>query len=245
MGLGHLSRTLAVAKALETQLGLAPHQIGFWSYSLASALIQQAGYRIIPRQTAKQLGIDGNRWEARETEDLQAYLAARRPRRIIIDHATLETAIMESLENTHLSLREDLAAPHFLAQKPTRHPVSDRFLALMPLSHPATCLALPTRDRCAGSPNSPMAAAPSTIRHRTSMLRPSFWAETVHRSPLPRTRFRLGDIRETPGSGEPRRCRTAGLSRVNDRLGTRSRQSPHRAVMDPPPLWRRADCCTD
>ena len=98
MGLGHLSRTLAVAKALETQLGLAPHQIGFWSYSLASALIQQAGYRIIPRQTAKQLGIDGNRWEARETEDLQAYLAARRPRRIIIDHATLETAIMESLE---------------------------------------------------------------------------------------------------------------------------------------------------
>lgn len=99
LGLGHLSRTLAVAQALEHKLGLAPEQIGFWSYSLASTLIAEAGYRVTPRQTAKQLGIDGQKWAVWEGEELQSYLAQRRPRRVIIDHSGLETTIMGSLED--------------------------------------------------------------------------------------------------------------------------------------------------
>ena len=99
LGLGHLSRTLAVAQALEQKLALAPDQIGFWSYSLASTLIAEAGYRVIPRQTAKQLGIDEHKWATWEGEELRSYLAQRRPRRVIIDHSSLEKTIMGSLED--------------------------------------------------------------------------------------------------------------------------------------------------
>jgi hypothetical protein len=99
LGLGHLSRTLAVAQAMEQKLGLAPDQIGFWSYSLASTLIAEAGYRVTPRQTAKQLGIDAHKWAMWEGEDLRRYLAHRRPRRVIIDHSSLEKTIMDSLED--------------------------------------------------------------------------------------------------------------------------------------------------
>lgn len=99
MGLGHLSRTLAVAQAVEKRFGFAPEQIGFWSYSLASTLIAEAGYRVIPRQTAKQLGIDGTRWAKREKDEFRTYLAHRRPRRVIVDHSGLEDTIMDSLED--------------------------------------------------------------------------------------------------------------------------------------------------
>ena len=106
IGLGHVSRTLAVARAMEQRLGLDPQSIAFWSYSQAIGFVQSAGYRIIPRQTAKQLGLKPDRWSVREAQELEAFLRLRRPQQIIVDHSNLDPHLMRALDAVSFPCRK-------------------------------------------------------------------------------------------------------------------------------------------
>lgn len=95
-GLGHVTRTLAIARHLAETGNLAPV---FWCYSRAAHLVAEAGYPVISRQTASHLGCDIADWRQLETADLAAWISVNAPLLVIKDAGRVGQSLAEALRD--------------------------------------------------------------------------------------------------------------------------------------------------
>ena len=100
LGLGHVSRSMALAIALCEREGIPRAAVGFWCYSQAAGLIQRAGFSTYPRQTARHLGLDGALWSQREQVELSQFLEQTRPKVLLVDHSSIESHLAHSLTSS-------------------------------------------------------------------------------------------------------------------------------------------------
>lgn len=70
VGLGHLTRELAVAR----HLAVNGSRVVFWCYSHAAGLIAKEGFEVLARQTAEHLGADPSLWILHESAELAAFI---------------------------------------------------------------------------------------------------------------------------------------------------------------------------
>lgn len=99
VGLGHLTRQLAVAQELVAKaLPDETPEITFWCFSRAASIIQRAGFKVMLRHTAEHLGADVVPWLAWETAAFAQFLRLRRPAAIIADGSRVEPFIVDALK---------------------------------------------------------------------------------------------------------------------------------------------------
>ncbi|MFY0666057.1 MAG: hypothetical protein JXQ97_15645 [Natronospirillum sp.] len=97
VGLGHLTRMLAIARGLGRSARLI-----FWCFSRAALVIKQAGYPVFVRQTASHLGIDGEDWRAWETQEFADLLRQCGARKVIYDGSTIDAFITRAIRQPGL-----------------------------------------------------------------------------------------------------------------------------------------------
>lgn len=98
IGLGHLTRQLAVARALQNNAGAGKHpRITFWCFSRGATIVREAGFNVILRHTAEHLGAEPDLWQSWETSVFAHYLRARRPAAIIADGSRVEPFIIDAM----------------------------------------------------------------------------------------------------------------------------------------------------
>lgn len=98
VGMGHLTRQLAIADALVAAApeGAKP-KISFWCYSRAAGIIHAAGYPVILRQTSQHLEAEADDWEEWETASFTAHLRSERFSAVLIDSSNISPWLMNSL----------------------------------------------------------------------------------------------------------------------------------------------------
>ncbi|MEM9430500.1 MAG: hypothetical protein AAGA32_13515 [Pseudomonadota bacterium] len=84
VGLGHLTRLLAIVDRLSARMEL---EAEFWCHSQAAGLIEDAGHPVQIRPTAAALGADPALWALWEASALGAYLAAHDVAAVLHDAA--------------------------------------------------------------------------------------------------------------------------------------------------------------
>ncbi|QEE36012.1 hypothetical protein FTO60_09990 [Octadecabacter sp. SW4] len=95
VGLGHITRMMAIAFALREQYGT---RVVFWCFSRAAEIVQAAGFEVILRQTSSHLGAHPPDW--REFEKLEFAKAIRhlRPNAVSYDGMTFDPFIVAALK---------------------------------------------------------------------------------------------------------------------------------------------------
>lgn len=94
VGLGHLTRLLAIALELRSSGASQPV---FWSYSRAAGLLEAHGFPVILRQTAAHLEADRDVWKRWETKELARYIRANPVAGIVYDGSNIGSAIGPAL----------------------------------------------------------------------------------------------------------------------------------------------------
>jgi hypothetical protein len=94
VGLGHVTRMLAVARHLRAERGA---RVVFWSFSRAVGIISHYGFETVLRHTARHTGADADDWQAWETEEFAALLADLQPDLVIQDSHALALFILDAL----------------------------------------------------------------------------------------------------------------------------------------------------
>jgi len=94
VGLGHLTRLLAVALELRKSGETDPV---FWCYSRAAGLLQAHGFAVILRQTAAHLDADRAHWMRWETKDLARYIRQNPVSTVVYDGSNIAGAIAKAL----------------------------------------------------------------------------------------------------------------------------------------------------
>jgi len=94
IGLGHVTRMMAVGKALQQECGA---RVIFWSFSRAAEIIRAAGFEVILRQTAMHLDAHPPDWRQWETQEFAAALRQFRPSVITYDGATFDPFMIDAL----------------------------------------------------------------------------------------------------------------------------------------------------
>ncbi len=99
VGLGHLTRQLAIAKELQNA-SPDPDQvkIAFWCFSRAATIIQRAGYSVFLRHNADHLGADTPPWQQWETQAFAHHLRHSRPTAVIADGSRIEPFIVDAMK---------------------------------------------------------------------------------------------------------------------------------------------------
>ena len=95
VGLGHLTRLLAVAKKLEGR-------VVFWSYSQAAQMIEEQGFPVIVRMTAEHLGASMSLWNEWEAADLAGFVAQNAIDSIVYDGSSPPDGILNALVRPEL-----------------------------------------------------------------------------------------------------------------------------------------------
>ena len=96
VGLGHLTRMIAVADEMSAQ---GAERIEFWCYSQGAAIIQAAGYPVHFRHTPKHLRCDVDDWHFWEVADLIATLRRLQPAAVIADGSVLDLTLIEAIRD--------------------------------------------------------------------------------------------------------------------------------------------------
>ncbi|SOC05597.1 glycosyltransferase [Rhodobacter maris] len=94
VGLGHVTRMMAVGKALQRECGA---RVIFWSFSRAAEIIRAAGFEVFLRQTAAHLDAHPPDWRQWETLEFAAALRQFRPGAITYDGATFDPFMIDAL----------------------------------------------------------------------------------------------------------------------------------------------------
>lgn len=97
VGLGHLTRMLAIADSLRAQ---GAGEIRFWCFSQGAGIIQAAGYGVHYRMTARHLQCRPEDWHGWEVAALQAVLEQLRPEAVVLDGSAIDLAVAEALRGT-------------------------------------------------------------------------------------------------------------------------------------------------
>lgn len=90
VGLGHLTRLLAIAKNLDGR-------VIFWSYSQAAQLIAEAGYSVIPRLTAEHLSAKLDVWNEWEALDFSNIVAQEHVDAIVYDGSSPPKGLLDAM----------------------------------------------------------------------------------------------------------------------------------------------------
>ena len=94
IGLGHVTRMLAVARSLRDRDGA---RVLFWSFSRAAGIIARHGFDVTLRQTAQHLQADPDAWLRWESEDFAAALADVQPDLVVQDGSQVDRFIVEAM----------------------------------------------------------------------------------------------------------------------------------------------------
>ena len=94
VGLGHLTRLLAIADALRTQAGA---RVVFWCFSQGAGILVGAGYEVVQRMTAQHLDCDYDDWITWEAAAFAALLAQLRPKAVIYDSSGVDPFVTRAL----------------------------------------------------------------------------------------------------------------------------------------------------
>lgn len=92
-GLGHMSRSLAIAGQL------SDYTCDFIVYNDAAYLAADASYRTYHRQSATQIGADSDSWRVWETTALSEYISTERPAAVIVDASHIDPYIVNALSD--------------------------------------------------------------------------------------------------------------------------------------------------
>ncbi|MCU4652080.1 hypothetical protein N8I71_04520 [Roseibacterium sp. SDUM158016] len=94
IGLGHVTRMLAVARHLRQDRGA---RVVFWSFSRAAGIISRFGFETVLRQTAQHLGAETGDWLKWETEEFAALLRGLKPDLVVQDSSALQRFVVDAL----------------------------------------------------------------------------------------------------------------------------------------------------
>lgn len=94
VGLGHITRMMALASALKSQRNT---EVVFWCFSRAAEILQAAGYPIVLRQTAMHLQAHPPDWRAFETQEFALLLQSMKPDIVAYDGAMIDSFVFEAL----------------------------------------------------------------------------------------------------------------------------------------------------
>lgn len=94
VGMGHVTRMLAVARHLRDTCGA---RVLFWSFSRSVGIISQFGFEAVLRQTARHLGADPADWLAWEAEEFAAALENLGADLVVQDSHALDDFVVEAL----------------------------------------------------------------------------------------------------------------------------------------------------
>ena len=94
VGLGHVTRMMAIAKALNQKQRF---RVVFWCFSRAAAIVQAAGFEVILRQTGVHLNAHPPDWRRWETVEFAKALRAIRPDIVAYDGAAFDQFVLNAL----------------------------------------------------------------------------------------------------------------------------------------------------
>lgn len=94
VGLGHVTRMMAIAKALNQNQRF---RVVFWCFSRAAAIVQAAGFEVILRQTGVHLGAHPPDWRRWETVEFAKTLRAIRPDIVAYDGAAFDPFVLNAM----------------------------------------------------------------------------------------------------------------------------------------------------
>ncbi|MEE2946058.1 MAG: hypothetical protein VX444_12850 [Pseudomonadota bacterium] len=94
VGLGHITRMMAIASALKSQRDV---EVVFWCFSRAAEILQAAGYPIILRQTAAHLQAHPPDWRAFETLEFALQIQTLKPDIVTYDGAMIDPFVFDAL----------------------------------------------------------------------------------------------------------------------------------------------------
>lgn len=97
VGLGHLTRMLAIADSLREG---GAGEIRFWCFSQGAGIIQAAGYPVHYRMTARHLHCRPEDWHGWEVSSLRAILEELRPEAVVLDGSAVDLAVSEAIRTT-------------------------------------------------------------------------------------------------------------------------------------------------
>lgn len=114
VGLGHITRMMALAAALKSQRNT---EVTFWCFSRAAEILQAAGYPIVLRQTAAHLKAHPPDWRAFETQEFALLLQTLKPDIVAYDGAMIDPFVFDALrmpgcgKSAFLWVRRGMLAP--------------------------------------------------------------------------------------------------------------------------------------
>lgn len=97
VGIGHLTRQLAIARALQEQNPDRPPRIVFWSFSRAAIIAQKAGHGVLLRHTAEHLGAEDAPWQKWETQAFAQFLRQHGPAGIVADGSSIAPFVVDAM----------------------------------------------------------------------------------------------------------------------------------------------------
>jgi hypothetical protein len=94
VGLGHVTRMLAIAKALNQR---QKFRVIFWCFSRAAAIIQAAGFEVFLRQTGAHLDANPSDWRRWETVEFAIALRQIKPHIVAYDGAAFDRFLLDAM----------------------------------------------------------------------------------------------------------------------------------------------------
>ncbi|WP_282092541.1 hypothetical protein [Epibacterium ulvae] len=94
VGLGHITRMMALARALQSE---RETEVVFWCFSRAAEILQAAGYPIVLRQTAAHLRAHPPDWRDFETQEFALLLQTFKPDIVAYDGAMIDPFVFAAL----------------------------------------------------------------------------------------------------------------------------------------------------
>ena len=94
VGLGHVTRMMAIGKALNRK---RQFRVVFWCFSRAAAIVQAAGFEVILRQTAVHLNAHPPDWRRWETLEFAKTLRAIKPDLVAYDGAAFDPFVLNAM----------------------------------------------------------------------------------------------------------------------------------------------------
>lgn len=96
VGLGHITRMMAIAKALQEEGGA---RVIFWSFSRAAEILQSAGFEVFLRQNVLHLGAHPPDWRQWETLEFASAIRHFRPAAITYDGGNFDMFMIDALRS--------------------------------------------------------------------------------------------------------------------------------------------------
>jgi len=96
VGLGHITRMIAISKAIQDEIDA---RIVFWSFSRAAEILIAAGYEVFLRQNVMHLAAHPPDWRLWETKEFASVIRKLEPSVVCYDGGTFDMFIIDALRS--------------------------------------------------------------------------------------------------------------------------------------------------